>query len=90
MADSLTMNPDIPNEFQRPPTNAAKSFAFLLALAAIVGLVPLFLMRQAAHQPFGPGRPMPQIEAQGWLNGEGPTRESLAGKVVVLNVWASW
>ena len=32
-------------------------------------------------------QPAPAIEAQVWLNGEPP---STAGKVVVVDVWASW
>lgn len=28
--------------------------------------------------------------AEGWLNGSAPGERSLAGKVVVVNVWAYW
>lgn len=28
--------------------------------------------------------------AEGWLNGSAPGEQSLAGKVVVVNVWAYW
>jgi thiol-disulfide isomerase/thioredoxin len=30
---------------------------------------------------------MPELVAEGWINGEAPTSESLAGKVVVLEAW---
>ena len=33
---------------------------------------------------------MPPIKAQGWLNGEAPTSEELANKVLVIDAWASW
>jgi len=36
------------------------------------------------------GKEAPPIEAAGWLNGEPPTAENLKGKVVVVDVWASW
>jgi thiol-disulfide isomerase/thioredoxin len=49
------------------------------------------------------GTPLPELMAEGWLNVELPpasrqrqrpesipSRESLAGKVVVLDVWATW
>lgn len=35
-------------------------------------------------------QPAPPIKAAGWINGPGPTPESLSGKVVVLDAWASW
>lgn len=36
------------------------------------------------------GQPLPKLEAEGWLNGPGPTEEELAGKVVVIDAWAYW
>ena len=36
-----------------------------------------------------PGEVAPAIQAAAWLNGEAPTPESLAGKVIVLDAWAS-
>jgi thiol-disulfide isomerase/thioredoxin len=52
--------------------------------------------------PVAPGTPLPELMAEGWLNVEEtpasrqrqrpaiPSRENLAGKVVVLDVWATW
>lgn len=36
------------------------------------------------------GEALPAILAEGWLNGEVPAPEKLAGHVIVLDVWASW
>ena len=36
------------------------------------------------------GMPMPAIEAYGWLNGSAPSEGDLAGKVVVLDCFATW
>lgn len=32
----------------------------------------------------------PEINAQQWINGPPPSREELAGHVLVVDVWASW
>ena len=41
-------------------------------------------------QPLGPGATAPPLTVPSWINGEGPTPEELAGKVVVVDVWAFW
>ena len=33
---------------------------------------------------------MPEIQAEGWLNGDGPTKADLEGKVVVIECFAHW
>ena len=83
------MQPDAPNEYVRP-SNAGQVFLFLLALAAIVAFVPWFVMRRSERPLASSGKPSPAITAAGWLNGDAPTKESLAGKVVVLHAWATW
>ncbi len=40
-------------------------------------------------RPTVDGRPLPEFEVEGWLNGE-LARNDLQGKVVVLDVWATW
>ncbi|WP_197532679.1 TlpA family protein disulfide reductase [Symmachiella macrocystis] len=78
-----------------------KSDRLVLVLMAGGVLVMLLWMMRAAnllpssnspHPGFGlaPGAPAPAIKAEGWINGEAPTEESLRGKVVVVNAWAYW
>jgi len=80
------MNPDIPNEFVRP-SNAGQVFLFLIALAAIVAFVPWLAMKRGERFAV---KVSPPIQAEGWLNGEAPTTESLEGKVVLMHAWATW
>ena len=66
----------------------------LLALAASLVLTVLLKPggRGGAHYSgyLPPGQSMPDLRAAGWLNGEAPPPESLKGKVVVLDAWATW
>ena len=70
---------------------ATQTFGLLLALAAIVAAAP-FLWTIGLPQPdersgIGPGDAMPELVAQGWLNGDPLTRADLQGKVVVVHSW---
>ena len=38
----------------------------------------------------GPGQLLPQLQAEGWLNGTAPSNEALIGRVVVIDCWAFW
>ena len=40
--------------------------------------------------PLGVGATPPKLLAAGWLNGTTPSESELAGKVVVVDVWAYW
>src|SRR5579871_2866919 len=65
---------------------------FFLALA-VIGLLVLLAWGPlrgliGGGAGIGPGQVAPKIEAAGWLNGPAP--EELAGKVVVVDAWASW
>ncbi len=40
--------------------------------------------------PLGAGATPPVLLAEGWLNGTAPSESELAGKVVVVDVWAYW
>ncbi len=74
-----------------PSKTANQTFGLLLALAAIVAAAP-FLWTIGNPQPdlkagIGPGEEMPELVAQGWLNGDPLTRDALKGKVVVVDSW---
>lgn len=86
MSRDPVMDLDNPNEYRRE-SRAGKVFLALLALAVVVAAVPWFMKRSGIIIPKGPA---PEITAAGWVNGEAPTKESLAGKVVVVCAWATW
>lgn len=48
----------------------------------------------ASHRPSGGGRavgtPLPPLRAAGWLNGPAPKPGEFDGKVLVVDVWATW
>ncbi len=90
MSADPSMNPDIPNEYRRPASNAGSIFLFLLALAVIAALIPWLATRQRKGGVLTAGQKAPEITAEGWLNGEPPTAESLSGKVVFVHAWATW
>lgn len=84
---------------------AQKSLSWVEKIAFGVLLVVVVLIFSRSAGPSGglipPGTPLPELMAEGWLNvaspdanADGspgiPSRESLAGKVVVLDVWATW
>jgi len=66
-----------------------------LALIALVGASALLVFntgQQApSNLPVPVGTPMPQLMAEGWLNVSetAPGRESLRGKVVLIDFWAT-
>lgn len=69
------------------------SLILLLLGGAIVLVVGIRLsgMKLLPHtRPPFVSRPAPTIVAEGWLNGAAPTAETMKGKVVVLEVWATW
>ncbi|MBC7820946.1 MAG: TlpA family protein disulfide reductase [Planctomycetaceae bacterium] len=80
------MDPDLPNEFQQK-SHASTVFFCLLLLAVFVTALSWSGKRGRELKPKGQA---PTLEAAGWVNGEAPTKESLAGKVVVVEVWATW
>lgn len=63
----------------------------LLLLVAAVGLMvwPAVQTPETAL-PVPRGTPLPPLMVAGWLDGSGPTRESLEGRVVVIDCWATW
>lgn len=86
MTQDPQMDPDSPNEY-RYESRSGKFLLALLAFAAVLAGLPLILAERAVLNSKGLA---PEIIAEGWVNGDAPTKESLAGKVVVVSVWATW
>ena len=61
-------------------TNRHYSFALLLAICATFA-------SGCGYSALDPGKPMPSLAAEGWTNGAEP---DLAGKVVVIEAFATW
>lgn len=79
---------------QQLPTSASGRFlrVVLLVGAFAIGFT-LWIRSGLRPEPIGglaPGNPAPPIQAQGWINGEPPSSKHLAGKVVVLDAWATY
>jgi thiol-disulfide isomerase/thioredoxin len=63
----------------------------LLFLGLVAG--PQRTQRTSGSGGFGGlevGKQAPPIMAAGWLNGEAPSPEDLAGKVLVIDAWTTW
>lgn len=68
-----------------------------LLMLLIIGAAAALIFSQSRRPPGANGNsllgmPLPPLEVAGWLNVEnGPhTRESLAGRVVLVDYWATW
>lgn len=59
-------------------------------LAALLAAVIRQGIGSRQTNALAPGQKAPPIEATGWLNGPAPTAESLSGKIVVVDAWATW
>lgn len=73
------------------PASGGKSFSTALLIVISLAVVVTILIRQQTF-PQVPMQPIPapRIQADGWLNGPGPTMEELKGKVIVVDAWAYW
>jgi thiol-disulfide isomerase/thioredoxin len=92
MSTEPTFDPQNSSIAQRPRSNALPITLFLATLAFIVVILP-WLATQRVGVPKADlfeGPDAPEITAAGWINGEAPNKESLAGKVVLVQVWATW
>lgn len=94
MSPDPEMDPDVPNQF-RSGSQSKQAFFLLLCLA--VAVVVIAWIASPRRQRFadgvvdsGPVLWLPEITALGWINGPSPKPKDLVGKVVVIEVWASW
>jgi hypothetical protein len=62
--------------------------AFLLIIFGVIAGCGVQL--QGNSNLLGAGDTPPELLAEGWLNGTAPTESELAGKVIVVDVWAYW
>ncbi len=73
---------------ENEPRGAFWPLAALLVVAGAT-LIVLQMRRPAAPDPFV-GRPLPPLEAGGWLNTDRPlSADDLRGKVVLVDFWAT-
>jgi len=81
------MNTESPDPVPAPRSGLPFSALLLIVLLLSVALGLLLRMGDPTAAVLGSA---PKIEAQGWLNGDGPTQADLQGKVIVLDAWAYW
>ena len=60
------------------------------AAAPFLALICLALLSGCMRQPLGSGSELPPLRAAGWTNGDVPGLDGLSGKVIVLEVFATW
>lgn len=76
----------------------SKGNTLLLLAIPVTVVIMLFVMGIFGQKPRGAadasfptvGDALPEIVAEGWVNGSGPASADLAGHVYVLDVWATW
>jgi cytochrome c biogenesis protein CcmG, thiol:disulfide interchange protein DsbE len=62
---------------------------YLVAVFVALGVIGFAWFGRDRFQPVGPGSMAPNFEAV-WLDGEPASLRDFQGKVVLLNVWATW
>lgn len=91
------MSDDFSNELPRPRMR----WGCLVLLVAVTGMGFAWFIREMQHAPYmrptgkkqihpATGKPMPSLQVQGWMNGDGPTAADLRDKAVVIEAWAYW
>jgi thiol-disulfide isomerase/thioredoxin len=78
---------------QPQPAPSDSGLSVWVVVAIVVGVVFLLWSQSQRPQNQGPyvGRPLPPLHAAGWLNTAQPVTDAdLAGKVVLVDYWATW
>ncbi|MCH8830914.1 MAG: hypothetical protein IID45_15170 [Planctomycetes bacterium] len=67
-----------------------RSILFCVLGGAVLGGISSCIPGGGANSGLAVGQDAPEINPAGWVNGPAPTGEKLAGKVIVVDAWASW
>lgn len=81
---------DIPDSPGSSPPASSRGILWAIPAVLLATLGLTYLLRVEADGGLEVGKPMPEIVAEGWLNGTGPTMAELKGKVLVIDAWAHW
>src|SRR6056297_3351124 len=77
---------------EKTQTGSGSGFNFALLVCLLVaGFFIYSLMNLGSIEGRGGlavGKPAPEIQAAGWVNGSPP--DVLSGKVIVVDAWATW
>jgi thiol-disulfide isomerase/thioredoxin len=84
------MDDESPDPTADPVRAGGQGFGSVLLIVAVAAIVLAVAIRFAIPPENVKGQRAPEIYADGWLNGSGPTPEDLHGKVIVLDAWAYW
>ncbi len=67
--------------------------ALLIGAVIVIAAVVIYNIGSKNSKQTGPlteGKPFPELQAEGWLNGDAPTAKDLEGKVLVVDAFAFW
>lgn len=85
------MNNDATNHsFSTPIPKVIFSVLLGAIVLVVVALILLWQLMGNRGEHLQAGELAPPIQGAGWVNGPAPSVESLKGKVIVLEAWASW
>jgi thiol-disulfide isomerase/thioredoxin len=73
---------------QIPEKKSSWRFSTVLLLVALGSLVLMLILRGPASSDVG--KPFPELNVEGWLNGPAPEPAELEGKVRIFEAWAHW
>jgi thiol-disulfide isomerase/thioredoxin len=72
------------------PKPRSENSLLTLAIIAVVAFLFALSFRFAVMPSSAKGTQFPKIEAEGWINGPGPTSEQMEGKILIVDAWAYW